>query len=96
MAPSPQQRKIHFDCCFFLLVFPWLRRGAEKGARGIMSFERLFGGAAGAFVRSLRARKKACLLQFIFDQQLACVRIYLLARARWDGAHGGARAGDAC
>ena len=24
-----------------------------------------------------RARKKACLLQFIFDQQLACVRIYL-------------------
>jgi hypothetical protein len=42
MAPSPQQRKIHFDCCFFLLVFPWLRRGAEKGARGIMSFKRLF------------------------------------------------------
>jgi len=31
MAPSPQRKKIHFDCCFFLLVFPWLRRGAEKG-----------------------------------------------------------------
>jgi len=37
--PLPNERKIHFDCCFFLLVFPWLRRGAEKGARGIMSFE---------------------------------------------------------
>jgi hypothetical protein len=34
-----------------------------------------------------RAQKKACLLQFIFDQQLACIRIYLLARARWAGAH---------
>jgi hypothetical protein len=30
--PLPNERKIYVDCCLFLLVFPWLRRGAEKGA----------------------------------------------------------------
>jgi hypothetical protein len=29
--PPPKERKNHFDCCLFLLVFPWLRQGAEKG-----------------------------------------------------------------
>ena len=30
--PLPNERKIYVDCCLFLLVFPWLRQGAEKGA----------------------------------------------------------------
>ena len=29
--PLPNERKIYVDCCLFLLVFPWLRQGAEKG-----------------------------------------------------------------
>jgi len=31
-CPLPNKRKIYVDCSLFLLVFPWLRQGAEKGA----------------------------------------------------------------
>ena len=68
MAPSPQRKKNKTILIFVSFVLSFLGCGeGPKKARA----------ALGVFVVIERARKKACLLQFIFDHQLACIRIYL-------------------